>query len=100
MLLTCGGLLTNQIYYPRTTGAEPFERAFRTQMNQIEQAVPFVALLWTCALFHDPDFAGVVGAVWVVCRICYSLLYRLRGSRGIALFTVPGAHGARAGNNT
>jgi glutathione S-transferase len=74
--------------YPKTTGPEPFERAFRTQQNQVEQMTPFLALLWVCSIFFNPSFAGSVGAIWVVCRMAYSFLYRLgTSSRRILIIT-------------
>ena len=74
--------------YPKTTGPEPFERAFRTQQNQVEQMIPFLALLWICSVFFDPTFAGSVGAIWVCCRIAYSFLYRFgTASRRILIVT-------------
>ena len=77
--------------YPKTTGPEPFERAFRTQQNQVEQMTPFLALLWVCSIFFNPSFAGRVGTVWVVCRMAYSFLYRLGTSsrRVLILTTIP-----------
>ena len=77
--------------YPKTTGPEPFERAFRTQQNQVEQMLPFFALLWVCSVFFDATFAGRIGAVWVGCRICYSFLYRFgtASRRMLILTTIP-----------
>ena len=76
------------IPYPKTSGPEPFERAFRTQQNQVEQMIPFLALLWISSVFFDPAFSGRVGAVWVVCRIAYSFLYRFgTASRRVLMFT-------------
>jgi glutathione S-transferase len=77
--------------YPKTTGPEPFERAFRAQQNQVEQMTPFLALLWVCSIFFNPTFAGSVGAIWVVCRMAYSFLYRLGTSsrRALIFTTIP-----------
>jgi uncharacterized MAPEG superfamily protein len=60
---------------PATTGHEMFERAFRVQMNTLENTVIFVPALWLCALFFGPLTATAFGALWLVGRIWYAAAY-------------------------
>jgi glutathione S-transferase len=58
---------------PATVGHPSFERAFRVQMNTLEQLAAFLPLLWLTALFPMPGIwiAPLVGLAWVVGRILY-----------------------------
>jgi hypothetical protein len=60
---------------PATTGPAEFERAFRVQMNTLENAVLFLPVLWLAALYFSPRVAAAVGAIWVVARVWYSVAY-------------------------
>jgi len=60
---------------PATTGHEMFERAFRVQMNTLENVVIFVPALWLCALFFGPLTATAFGALWLIGRIWYAVAY-------------------------
>ncbi len=60
---------------PATTGPEPFERAFRVQMNTLENTVIFLPALWLAAFYFSPRIAAAVGAVWVVARVWYAFAY-------------------------
>ncbi|MBK9245447.1 MAG: MAPEG family protein [Burkholderiales bacterium] len=60
---------------PATTGHEMFERAFRVQMNTLENAVVFIPALWLCALFVGPLTATTLGGLWLVGRIWYAVAY-------------------------
>jgi uncharacterized MAPEG superfamily protein len=60
---------------PATTGHEMFERAFRVQMNTLENTVIFVPALWLCALFFGPLTATAFGVLWLVGRIWYAAAY-------------------------
>jgi len=61
-----------RIAAPTTTGDERFERAFRVQMNTLENVVIFVPALWLCALFFGPLTATALGALWLVGRVWYA----------------------------
>ena len=69
---------------PATTGDERFERAFRVQMNTLENVVIFVPALWLCAFFFGPLTATAFGALWLVGRVWYAAAYlrepKTRGS--------------------
>lgn len=60
---------------PATTGHEMFERAFRVQMNTLENVVIFVPALWLCAIFFGPLTATAFGALWLVGRVWYAAAY-------------------------
>jgi len=64
---------------PATTGHENFERAFRVQMNTQEAAVMFLPTLWVASWFGNPEWAALVGAVWLVGRIWYAAAYAVPG---------------------
>ena len=74
-----------KIKAPATTGPEGFERAFRVQMNTLENVVIFLPAMWLAALYFSPRIASVIGAVWVMARIWYAVAYvRNPKSRGTA----------------
>ncbi len=60
---------------PATTGDPAFERAFRVQMNELENLVAFLPALWIHAWFGDPRWAAVAGAAYLVGRIAYAIGY-------------------------
>ena len=79
---------------PATTGHEMFERAFRVQMNTLENVVIFLPALWLCAIFFGPLTATAFGALWLVGRVWYAAAYlrepRTRGSGFVLAFTAGG----------
>ena len=60
---------------PAITGNEHFERAYRVQMNTIEQMVFFLPALWLCAVLLSDIGAAVGGLVWVIGRAVYAASY-------------------------
>lgn len=60
---------------PAVTGNENFERAYRIQMNTMEQLVFFLPALWLYAVLVSDAGAGVGGLIWVIGRIIYALAY-------------------------
>jgi glutathione S-transferase len=56
---------------PSCTGHPEFERAFRVQMNTLEQLVPFLPMLYLFGLLISPIGAAMLGLVWLVGRILY-----------------------------
>jgi glutathione S-transferase len=60
---------------PATTGDPAFERAYRVQMNELEQLVGFLPAMWIYAWFGDPRMAAVACAVWLAGRIIYAVGY-------------------------
>jgi glutathione S-transferase len=73
------GILRGQhgVKAPATTGHPIFERAYRVQLNTLEQMGIFLPLLWLTALYPIGVFwiAPLVGFVWVVGRLIYVRVY-------------------------
>src|SRR5580693_9322793 len=68
---------------PAVTGNEHFERAYRVQMNTVEQMALFLPALWLYAAYVSDRGAAVGGLVWVVGRVIYAHAYtRDPASRG------------------
>jgi glutathione S-transferase len=65
------------VHAPAVTGAPEFERAFRVQMNTLEQFVLFLPLLWLATVY--PVVSGYLapgfGLIWLVGRILYASGY-------------------------
>jgi len=60
---------------PAVTGNEMFERAYRVQMNTLEQMVFFLPAMWLYAVLVSDIGAAVSGLIWVAARIVYMLSY-------------------------
>lgn len=96
LLAGCAGAVSvarrrYKVSAPATTGPDGFERAFRAQMNTLENTVLFLPALWLAALYFSPRIAAILGAVWLVARIWYAFTYiRSPKARG-APFTLAGA---------
>ncbi|GAA0908352.1 MAPEG family protein [Luteibacter anthropi] len=60
---------------PSISGDPQFERAWRVQMNTLENAVMFIPALWLAAQYVDPLWAGIAGMIWLAGRLWYALAY-------------------------
>jgi len=60
---------------PATTGHAGFEVVYRVQMNTLEQLVLFLPALWLFSEYVSPLWAGLLGLVWLVGRVFYSVSY-------------------------
>lgn len=60
---------------PATTGDEKFERAFRVQMNTLEQLIVTIPAMWICAHFFSPLWAAGLGVAFMVGRLIYRQAY-------------------------
>jgi glutathione S-transferase len=60
---------------PSISGDPAFERAWRVQMNTLENAVMFIPALWLASQYVDPLWAGMAGLVWLAGRVWYALAY-------------------------
>jgi uncharacterized MAPEG superfamily protein len=60
---------------PATSGHPAFERAYRVQMNTLEQTVMFLPTLWLAATYGFSGWAGIAGLVWLLGRAWYALAY-------------------------
>lgn len=62
---------------PAVSGAPEFERAFRVQMNTLEQFVIFLPLLWLATVY--PVVSGYLapglGLLWLIGRILFASGY-------------------------
>ncbi len=68
---------------PATSGDPAFERAYRVQMNTLENTVMFLPTLWLAANYGFSGWAGVAGLIWLVGRVWYALAYlKEAGKRG------------------
>ena len=67
----------HKIEAPAVTGHPEFERAYRVQMNTLEQFVVFLPLLWLSNAYFMmlPLLTGALGLVWIVGRIVYGVAY-------------------------
>ena len=64
-----------KIEAPAIAGNADFERVFRVQMNTLEQLVAFLPALWLFALYVNPAWSSVLGAVWIAGRALYAVGY-------------------------
>ena len=64
-----------RIKAPAVTGHENFERAYRVQMNTVEQMAFFLPELWLCAVLLSDKGAAVGGLICVIGRAVYAVSY-------------------------
>jgi glutathione S-transferase len=60
---------------PAVTGDEQFERAYRVQMNTLEQLVMTLPALWLSALYFEPFVAALLGLTVFLGRVLYRMGY-------------------------
>lgn len=60
---------------PAVTGHEMFERAYRIQMNTLENFILMLPPLWVCAALMSDRVAAALGVVWLLARIWYATAY-------------------------
>jgi len=70
-----------RIQAPATTGHEMFERAYRIQLNTIENILMFLPALWLYAMFIGDKGAGDSGMIWLVGRIWYAIAYQMNPAK-------------------
>jgi uncharacterized MAPEG superfamily protein len=77
---------------PAVTGAPEFERAFRVQMNTLEQVVLFLPLLWLATVY--PVLSGYLapglGLIWLVGRVLYASGYMAEAAKRSSGFLIAG----------
>lgn len=73
---------------PATSGHPEFERAYRAQMNTIENAVAFLPVLWLYSAFLSDAWAAMLGAAWVAARAWYAIAYQHDPAQRGAPFTL------------
>jgi glutathione S-transferase len=60
---------------PAVTGDEQFERAYRVQMNTLEQLVMTLPALWLSGLYFEPFVAALLGLTFFLGRVLYRMGY-------------------------
>lgn len=67
----------HRIVAPATAGHPAFERAFRVQMNTLEQMIAFLPLLWLATVYDTLQgwLPAGLGLIWLVGRILYAKSY-------------------------
>ena len=60
---------------PAVTGDEQFERAYRVQMNTLEQLVMTLPALWLSGHYFEPTVAAALGLTYFVGRVLYRAGY-------------------------
>jgi glutathione S-transferase len=63
------------IHAPATTGNELFERAFRVQMNTLEQLLAFIPALLIAGVYWPGAIVAGIGLVYIVGRFLYRQRY-------------------------
>ena len=72
-----------KIEAPAVTGHPDFERAYRVQMNTLEQMIAFLPALWLFAAYVSGPWASALGALWIAARALYAVgYYRAAEKRG------------------
>jgi glutathione S-transferase len=60
---------------PATTGHEQFERAFRVQMNTLEQLAGFLPALYIAGQYCPAGYVAAAGVVYLIGRFVYWRAY-------------------------
>jgi len=76
---------------PAMGGHPELERALRIQGNTVEQLVLFLPALWLAALYFPGWWAPILGLIWCLGRIVYSIAYGDHRARrpGFILTVIP-----------
>jgi glutathione S-transferase len=70
-----------QVKAPAVSGHELFERAYRVQLNTIENVLMFLPALWLYAIFIGDKGAGDSGVIWLVGRVWYAIAYQFNPAK-------------------
>lgn len=60
---------------PAVTGNASFERAYRVQMNTLEQLIAFLPVLLLAGVYWPGHWVALIGLVWIVGRFLYRYQY-------------------------
>jgi len=75
---------------PAVTGNPDFERVFRVQQNMVEQLIVFLPALWIFSTTVSPLWGAIIGAIWVVGRVVYSIGYYTQAEKRGVGFMISG----------
>ena len=64
-----------KIAAPAVTGHPAFDRAYRVQMNTLEQMAGLLPALWLFAAYASPTWAAAAGVIWIGGRAWYAFGY-------------------------
>jgi len=71
---------------PHTGGHPMLERAFRVQMNTLENAVLALPAMWLFALYVSIPWAAGFGALWLALRVWYAVAYMADPAKRLPAF--------------
>ena len=74
-MLVGAARIKSGIKAPAVTGDEQFERAYRVQMNTLEQLVIALPSLWLSGLYFDSMVAALLGLAFFLGRLLYRMGY-------------------------
>ena len=75
-MMLCGmARARGDVQAPAVSGDEMFERAYRVQMNTVEQLLICLPAMWVCAHYFSPLWAAGFGAMFLVGRALYAAQY-------------------------
>jgi len=75
MMLTGKARGASDLVAPACVGDLAFEKAYRVQMNTLEQLIVTLPAMWICAQFFMPVVAAALGFVFFVGRILFRNAY-------------------------
>ena len=70
-----------EVKAPAVTGHELFERAYRIQLNTVENVLLFLPALWLYAIFIGDKGAGDSGVIWLIARVWYAIAYQFNPAK-------------------
>ena len=88
MLLVGKARLQGDIQAPAVSGTEEMDRAYRVQMNTLEQMMVTLPALWICAYFFLPLVAAILGLGFFIGRILYRNSYMKDPDKRTAGFAI------------
>ena len=75
-MMLCGAARAKSgIQAPAVTGDENFERAYRVQMNTLEQLMVVLPALWVSGMYFDSLVAALLGLAFFLGRVMYRAGY-------------------------
>ena len=75
-MMLCGmARAKGDVQAPAVSGDEMFERAYRVQMNTLEQLAVTLPALWICAMYYRPLVAAALGLAFFLGRLIYRTAY-------------------------
>ncbi|MEP4486929.1 MAG: MAPEG family protein [Halioglobus sp.] len=75
MMLTGKARGASELVAPACVGDLDFEKAYRVQMNTLEQLIVTLPAMWVCAHFFMPVVAAALGLAFFVGRILFRNAY-------------------------